>query len=400
MRFLILNADYSTFLRWLYAEHVGLERRMYEEQMQVREESLFGWGYFYSSNLRKLGHEAHNVYTTNEIMQRAWASEHGVAVEDWGQVTRPTVAALSRLELFGRKSLLQYLKPFVRPLVRPVVQKRQRWFYDILAAQIKDYKPDVLLNQAVDVVNCDFLRGVKPHMRLLMGQVSCPLPQGQDWGVYDVMVSSLPNFVDHFVRSGVPSELHRFAFEPGVLPRLENGDRRIPVSFVGSFAPFHQARVDLLEHLCSNVDIKVWGDRVESLPQDSPIRTRYMGSAWGLRMYQIMRGSKISVNHHGRVAGGEPYAANLRLFEATGVGALLITDWKDNLCDILEPGKEAVAFRTPAECAELVRYYLEHDEERESIARAGQRRTLREHTYSHRVRELVDIVRRYLPTAR
>jgi spore maturation protein CgeB len=37
-----------------------------------------------------------------------------------------------------------------------------------------------------------------------------------------------------------------------------------------------------------------------------------------------------------------------------------------------------------------------HDEEREEIARAGQRRTLTEHTYYHRMQELVDIVQRYL----
>jgi hypothetical protein len=34
--------------------------------------------------------------------------------------------------------------------------------------------------------------------------------------------------------------------------------------------------------------------------------------------------------------------------------------------------------------------------EREAIARAGQERTLREHTWYHRMQELIDIVERYL----
>jgi len=42
MRFLILNTDYPEFLRWLYAQHPGLESRSYEEQMWVRVESLVG----------------------------------------------------------------------------------------------------------------------------------------------------------------------------------------------------------------------------------------------------------------------------------------------------------------------------------------------------------------------
>lgn len=110
-------------------------------------------------------------------------------------------------------------------------------------------------------------------------------------------------------------------------------------------------------------------------------------------MYQILRKSKITLNHHGDIA---PYANNCRLYEATGVGTLLITDWKENLHEMFDPGKEVVAYRTPEECAELIQYYLEHDEEREVIARAGQERTLREHTYHQRMEELVDIVRKYL----
>jgi spore maturation protein CgeB len=82
----------------------------------------------------------------------------------------------------------------------------------------------------------------------------------------------------------------------------------------------------------------------------------------------------------------------MRLYEATGVGTLLITDWKENLHELFEPGKEVIAYRTPEECGELIQYYLEHEVEREAIARAGQERTLREHTYYQRMQELVDII--------
>ena len=118
-----------------------------------------------------------------------------------------------------------------------------------------------------------------------------------------------------------------------------------------------------------------------------------MGQTWGLEMLRTLRCSKITLNHHGDIA---PYANNMRLFEATGVGTLLITDWKVNLHEMFEPGKEVVAYRSAEECAELIRYYLEHGDEREAIASSGQRRTLREHTYYQRMQELADIVARYL----
>jgi len=118
-----------------------------------------------------------------------------------------------------------------------------------------------------------------------------------------------------------------------------------------------------------------------------------MGHAWGREMYEVLRRSKITLNHHIEVAG--PFANNSRVFEATGTGTLLITDWKKNLYEMFEADKEVVTYRTPEECIELLSYYLDHDEERESIARAGQQRTLRDHTYYQRMGELVEIVRRY-----
>ena len=119
-----------------------------------------------------------------------------------------------------------------------------------------------------------------------------------------------------------------------------------------------------------------------------------MGQLWGCEMYQVLRHSKITLNHHIGVAGA--YANNMRLFESTGVGTLLLTDWKKNLSDMFEPGTEVVAYRTAEECIELMNYYLEHDEERASIAWNGQQRTLREHNYFQRMGEFVEIVRRYV----
>lgn len=117
-----------------------------------------------------------------------------------------------------------------------------------------------------------------------------------------------------------------------------------------------------------------------------------MGPAWGRDYFQILHDSKITLNRHGNVP---PYANNLRLFEATGAGAMLISDWKSNLKEMFEPGEEIIAYRTPEECGELVQDYLKHDDEREAIAKAGHRRTLSGHTYYRRMVELIDMIGRY-----
>jgi spore maturation protein CgeB len=372
MKFLILNTDYPAFLRWLYAQHPGLERQPYEHQMRVGNECLFGTADFYSSSLRKLGYEAWDIHANNEFMQKAWARENRLRLRgDW------------RWKFRMRRGIV------------PWVSRVQRaWFYDILKAQIEHYNPDILLNLAMDGISSSFLKEMKPYVRLLMGQHAAPLPEGEDFSCYDLVVSSLPNLVKHFRRMGIPAERHLLAFEPQVLQKLRDGEPKTPITFVGSMTLHHDGRVRLLESLCRYLDIKIYGKGVDYLPKDSLIRQRYQGEAWGVDMYQILFNSKITVNHH--IGMAKSYANNTRLFEATGVGTLLVTDWKKNLREMFEPGKEVVAYHSPEECADMIEYYLQHDEERETIARAGQRRTLRDHTYSNRMQELVDIIRKYV----
>ena len=393
MRFLILNTDYHEFLCWLYAQHPVLEKQSYEEQMRVRNESLFGVADFYSSNLRKLGHEAYDIHANNEFMQRAWTREHGMQVEESAPMAQMWHGVLQQAKRVAARTPLRYLKPLFRPVLRPW-DRQQPWFYDILAAQIKYYKPDILLNHDIASISTSFLWEIKPYVQMLVGQhAATRLSEAKDFSCYDLVISSFPPTVEWFRKKGIPAELYRLGFEPRVLNYLNSNEKSTLISFVGSFASVHSSRVQLLERLYAHIDINVWAPSVKLLNANSPIRKSYMGQAWGLEMYRILCGSQVTLNHHGDVA---PYANNMRLYEATGVGAMLITDWKENLHEMFEPGKQVVAYRTPEECVELIQYYLEHDDEREAIARAGQQRTLREHTYYHRMEELVEIVQKYL----
>lgn len=394
MRFLILNTDYLEFLGWLYAQHSGLENQSYEEQLRVRRESLFGLADFYSVNLCKLGHEAQEIYVNNEFMQKAWAKEQGVKIKEAAGIFKKQWGLLRKARTIGVKTPLRYLHPFFRPFLRRLDKVYFSWFYDILIQQIKHYKPDILLNQAMYMVRTQFLKEVKPYLRLLVGQIASPLPRDENFSIYDLIISSLPNFVSYFRSLGISSEIHRLGFEPRILSPLKEDDSPISLSFVGSLSPSHKSRIALLEYLCNYFEIKIWGVGIENLPKESPIHKHFMGNAWGIQMYKILKRSRIVLNSHIDIANS--WANNMRLFETTGVGTFLITDGEKNLHEIFEPGKEVVLYRTPEECAKLIKYYLEHEEERKDIARAGQKRTLREHTYLQRMQELVEIVKKYL----
>jgi spore maturation protein CgeB len=301
VKFLVFNNDYRAFLDWLYQTNEGLETRPYEEQLRVRIESSFGLADFYSHNLMKNGHEAYDLFVNNEHAQKAWAREHDLRVPK--SKTAHLVNTLQEKRHRAANTRLRLLKPLVNPFLRVLDQKgttsRESWFYEILSAQVRRNKPDVLINLTMETVTGSFLKEVKPFVKWVVGQHAAPLPPENDFGVYDLILSSLPNQVAFFRSGGVKTEPFRLGFEPRILNRLTRTGTEYPVSFVGTISGDHETRMDLLEAICRHsIDLSLWGNMVKRMPDNSPLRKCFIGMAWGMAMYQILHDSRITLNHH------------------------------------------------------------------------------------------------------
>jgi spore maturation protein CgeB len=104
---------------------------------------------------------------------------------------------------------------------------------------------------------------------------------------------------------------------------------------------------------------------------------------YGLAMYRELAAACMTVNVHVGIAG--PHAANMRLFEATGVGTCLLTDAKSDLHEFFAPGEEVVAFEDAADAVAKAKELLAAPARMAEIGRRGQVRTLRDHGYEARV---------------
>jgi hypothetical protein len=259
----------------------------------------------------------------------------------------------------------------------------------IALAQIAAFDPQIVYLQDLWFFTAGDLDRLRGDNRFVVGQIASGLPAERLLRRFDLVLSSFPHFVETFRRSGLDSEYLKIAFDERVLDRLavEDDDRTYAVSFVGGLDPaVHGERTRLLERLVGEVELSVWGYGAEMLAPDSPLRGRYRGEAWGLEMYEVLARSRITLNRHIDLAGH--YANNMRLYEATGVGALLVTEASRNLAKLFEPGREVATFEAHDDLIEQLRHYAEHVDERRRIAAAGQARTLREHTYANRMAEL------------
>lgn len=81
-------------------------------------------------------------------------------------------------------------------------------------------------------------------------------------------------------------------------------------------------------------------------------------------------------------------AVNQRVFDVPAAGAFVLTDQREQMDDLFEPGREIVSYSHPDEAPELIRYYLDHPGEREKVVAAARKRIFAEHTYEHRLEQL------------
>ena len=360
-RILFVYTYYPEFLEDLYASDPGLATLDFEEQRRRVEATAFGVGESYVHYLRRLGCDAQEVIVNADVLQSRWAAEHDLTPQG------------------------------------NIHDQRRR----IVAAQVDTIRPDVLFVFEWCPLGDAFLAEMKDRVRLIVGQVASPLHPNRTYAAYDLMISSFPPLVDYFRAEGVAAAPLRFGFDPRMLDGLPSRPPRYDVTFVGGIAPSHPDRITWLEGLFeAGIEVDVFGYGFDAAGDDSPIRQRLRGEAWGRRMFEVLHQSRITLNRHARIdirgRVDSRFANNMRLFEATGVGTCLVTDAKENLAEMFEPGGEVVTYDSTAECAERIRRLLDHETERAAIAAAGQARTFKDHSYADRMAELLETVRRRL----
>lgn len=84
---------------------------------------------------------------------------------------------------------------------------------------------------------------------------------------------------------------------------------------------------------------------------------------------------------------------NMRFFEATCSGSMLLSDilWDQHTLGF-EDGVNYAGYTNKEEMLEKIKYYLAHDEERETIAAKGKALAQSKHTYIDRARRIVEMV--------
>lgn len=106
--------------------------------------------------------------------------------------------------------------------------------------------------------------------------------------------------------------------------------------------------------------------------------------------FDHFRRTAININ---LVNGNAESGLNMRHYEVTAAGGFLLCYHQPELAEHFVVGEEVEVFHHEQELLEKIQYYLAHPERRAEIAAAGQRRTLTQHLYTHRLHRLLQVLK-------
>lgn len=193
------------------------------------------------------------------------------------------------------------------------------------------------------------------------------------------------NFVQEILPKNIIAEMKR------VLP-METGDGRIEseeylfAQYVINRQITHLERVDIVEKVSEKFGMDLY-------TRDEDYRLPGLVNHGRIDNYSkapyVFKLSKVNLNITLRsILSGIP----LRAFEVMGAGGFLITNYQADFDDCFIAGEDYVFYESIDDLMYKIDYYLTHDDERKAIAESGLNRIRENHTYMHRVKEILDIV--------
>lgn len=367
---LVVDTYYINALKRLGYDKKFTEAKVYQHELARASEFGFGTGGAYVRALRDQGWDSSIVIPNSLALQDLWAQEHGAL--------RPLSPEWNHMQILARP-------PIFRDLLKWVPHAHR-----ILLQQVKEARPDILLVQDINAVPPSLVRQFKKYAGVVIGEIASPPPPRAFLTCYDRIISALPSIVDTATSLGIPSTFVPLGFDKRWATISDTHEREIDVVFVGSFSRLQPTTAPLIRAIAEAVPtFRLYGTVKSDVLKEAGLETFYHGPVWGQQMFEILGNSKIVINRHGTIAG--PYAVNMRMYESTGSGAVLVTEQKSNLEDLFTVGKEVLAYTDVPDAVQQTAELLRNPERLSTIARAGQQRTLKDHTYDNRAEQMVRI---------
>jgi spore maturation protein CgeB len=351
-----INLFYPWYIHDFYQARPELATASFQEHIDALMADGFYAPHLMMRQLTDLGYDTRSIVINSNPAQAAWMREHG------HDVTADTVKAVLAAKL-----------------------------------QVEEFDPDILYFLDIGVMDSKFVRALRTRPRVVAGWRGFPFPEYTDLSDIDLIVSSYTQTQDEARARGVKNVA---TFYPGFARDNPIGDapRQIEwdVIYSGIVTREHRSRTALLAALAEMSKDPAQAFRLGVFMRSEPeylppiARPLLQGPRWGQDMLRMLRNCRIVTNVTVDSYGGVP--PYMRLFEAAGVGAFLITTHHPDLRKYFEPGVEIETYRTENELLSKVMYFLANPDRCEEIAAAALARCRRDHALEDRAKGFKQIM--------
>ena len=296
---------------------------------------------------------------------------------------------------------------------------------EIIFQQIKYYNPDVLFIGDVNLLSEKFTEKVKSisSVKLILCFHCAPFSKKilDNLKHSDIIITCTEGYkkkLKNFIKNDV--FLMHHAFQNDLEINFEE-KRNFDVGFLGSLFlndKLHVGRINIIYNLIKNFDksyIAINFSKFFILDflmflLNSIIKLNFLKNIkifykiiyiyifskkpiFGKNMFNVLKNTKILINKH---IEDTEYAGNMRLFEGTGLGCLLITDYKKDLEKLFKIDHDIVIYDDEKQIFDKISHYLKDNNSRINIAKNGYNKTISFHNYLNRVNNLDKFIKKKL----
>ena len=283
------------------------------------------------------------------------------------------------------------------------------WERELLCRRIEMFKPDVIYMGSAVRYTASFLRSLPYKPKLILAWQGSDVRIGTDWSGIDIILSGLPRILSLAKALGAKEGI---CFLPGVPKWIAQEVKDIPhetdVVFIGGIYPSqHARRLNLINVISDSArrhgySLSLHLSCAPELISDS-MKPYVKGPVFGLEMHRALRKGRIVFDTQGAISLIHPdgrrgldladgYTVNMRIFEGTAGGSMVLTDDLANLSTLFEPNSEVAVFTNAEDLEEKILYYLENEDERIAIANRGRERCLSEWSMTNAAKRFMEII--------
>ena len=274
-------------------------------------------------------------------------------------------------ELFFSKAIK---KSFEKLGFNVIIQEREHWYDEtnidialVLRGEL-DYYPDYS--------NINIMWNIS-HPQ------STPIEEYEKYDYVFIASEKYANKIKSKVNTNVNALLQ--CTDPDVFYPERNMDISDEILFVGVTRGIYRKIIKYI--LKTDYDVSIYGMGWEEFIDEKYVKDYFIPNE---ELHKYYSSCKILLNDHWDDMMDEDFPSN-RLFDALSCGTFVISDNIPSANSLFEGS--IVTYNDENDLKEKINYYLTHDDERIKIAKKGQKIVLENHTFDHRIKKILSVLK-------